>query len=95
MTSQELAKAMAAVVKDYVKAAVAPLSAQLEAQTKEIATLKAAPTLKYCGVWKGGTFQPGDAITYQGALWVCKAETSGCPGVDFVGWQLAVKKGSA
>jgi hypothetical protein len=52
--------------------------------------------LKFRGVWEAGTaYDVGDCATCHGSLWVCKAETSGKPGEDFVAWTLAVKKGSA
>jgi hypothetical protein len=83
---------------DYTKALGEILKeqkAQLDAQGAEIAALKAKPHVKFCGVWKaGGTYEPGDAATHQGGLWICKVATPGEPSKDFVGWQLAVKRGS-
>ena len=63
---------------------------------KQIAALAAKPHLKFCGVYQcGRSYQPGDAVTRSDSLWVCNAATTGEPGQDFVGWQLAVKRGSA
>jgi hypothetical protein len=54
------------------------------------------PHVKFVGTWKTGTpYEPGDAAVHHGGLWICKVPTSGEPSKDFVGWQLAVKKGSA
>lgn len=72
-----------------IKVITAPLVARIEA-------LEAKPHVKFCGVWKAGTaYAPGDAVTQKGGLWICKAETSGAPGVDYVAWVLAVKSGHA
>jgi hypothetical protein len=63
----------------------------LEAHLKELA---AKPHVKYTGVYQTGkTYGPGDAATHAGSLWICKTDDAGEPGKDFVGWQLAVKRG--
>jgi hypothetical protein len=68
---------------------------QIDALGARLASLEAKPHVKFCGVWKaGGTYEPGDAATHQGGLWICKVATPGEPSKDFVGWQLAVKRGS-
>ena len=36
----------------------------------------------------------GEAVVRDGSLWICKVQTPGEPSKDFVGWQLAVRKGS-
>jgi hypothetical protein len=60
-----------------------------------IAALERKPHLKFTGVYQPGRlYQPGDAATYQGGLWICKAATTGQPNQDFAGWQLAVKSRS-
>ena len=67
--------------------------AQLEAR---LAQLETKPFVKFCGTFEGGkSYQPGDAVVHQSALWICKAATSGTPSKDFVGWQLALKRGDA
>lgn len=45
------------------------------------------------GVYKAGReYQPGDAVTFGGSLWIAQAKTSEKPdGGD--GWRLAVKRG--
>ncbi|HXG54021.1 MAG TPA: hypothetical protein VNJ03_01460 [Vicinamibacterales bacterium] len=65
---------------------------KLERRIKE---LEGKPHVKFTGVWKAGAYQPGDAATHHGGLWICRAATSGEPSQDFVGWQLAVKRGDA
>ena len=72
---------------------VAGRFAALEAR---IAQLETKPFVKFCGTFQGGTaYHPGDAVVHQSALWICKAATSGTPSKDFVGWQLALKRGDA
>jgi integrin beta 3 len=46
----------------------------------------------YRGVWKAGTYQRGDVVTYAGAQWTAKADTSSTPPSD--DWQLSVKRGA-
>jgi hypothetical protein len=33
-------------------------------------------------------YEPGDAATHHGSLWICRASGATEPGVDFAGWQL-------
>ena len=77
------------------KALDGPLCAgRLAALEQRIAELEAKPHVKFCGVFKQGTeYTPGDAVVHRG-LWICKSETTGEPGKDFVAWQLAVKSRS-
>jgi len=52
-----------------------------------------APGLRYCGVFVGGkSYGVGDAVTSDGSLWICRADTAAKPGADGA-WQLAVKRG--
>ena len=90
-------KLAAMVVDTIVKAVDGPrvggLLAQLEAR---IAKLETKPFVKFCGTFEGGkSYDPGDAVVHASALWICRASTSGTPSKDFVGWQLALKKGDA
>jgi hypothetical protein len=56
----------------------------------------AKPSVKFCGTFEGGkSYTPGDAVVHSSALWICKVATQGTPSRDFVGWQLALKKGDA
>lgn len=46
------------------------------------------------GVFRAGeTFQPGDAVTYGGHLWIAKATTMETPGDAVTSWRLAVRRG--
>lgn len=51
------------------------------------------PTVVYRDIWKAGTsYAVGDAVTWDGSLWICRAPGDGKPG-DGAGWRLAVKRG--
>jgi hypothetical protein len=66
--------------------------AALEAR---VALLEQKPHVKFCGVFESGkSYQPGDACTHSGGLWICRAATTGQPNQDFHGWTLAVKSRS-
>ena len=85
------------IVTTIVKAMDGPRVAgrltQLEAR---IAQLETKPFVKFCGTFQGGkSYDPGDAVVHASALWICRAATSGTPSKDFVGWQLALKRGDA
>jgi hypothetical protein len=72
------------------------LKKRFETLEARVTTLEAKPHVKFCGVWKAGTtYEPGDAATHQGGLWICKVATPGEPSKDFHGWTLAVKRGQA
>ncbi len=66
---------------------------------QEVAALKAQaskPAVKFAGTYQGGeAYEPGDLVRHQSCLWICKAATLGTPSQDFVGWELALKKGEA
>ena len=53
------------------------------------------PGLKYRGVHDvTELYQPGDVVTHQGSMWVCReAVNGGPPGDGAPAWQLAVKHG--
>jgi hypothetical protein len=85
----EMAEVVVTTIKKALDFRIGPLEQRVQA-------LEAKPHVKFCGVWKAnGTYGPGDAATHHGGLWICKVATAGEPSKDFVGWQLAVKKGSA
>lgn len=104
---EALVEGMAPVVKQYVAQRVDGLVLELttlreavlprvDAVEKSLAAITARPHVKFCGIWATGSeYQPGDAVTHQGGLWICKAATPGKPHEDFAGWQLAVKRGGA
>jgi integrin beta 3 len=45
------------------------------------------------GVWKEGTYEHGDAVTWGGSLWIAQRSTDAKPDAADSGWRLAVKKG--
>lgn len=60
---------------------------------EHIATLK-WPTVIDRGVYKAGeTYDPGDAVSWGGSLWVAQKETDAKPDTADSGWRLAVKRG--
>lgn len=65
-------------------------------QVKSLGTFT-IPALIYRGVWQAGrTYQPGEAATWGGSLWIAKEETSAKPDEHSASraWQLAVKRGA-
>jgi hypothetical protein len=69
--------------------------ARMGAIEARLAALEEKPSVRYCGVWEAGKdYMNGDAVTKGGSLWICKLNhVSSEPGVDYVSWQLAVKRG--
>lgn len=53
------------------------------------------PVMVYRGIYKFGTsYEPGDAVTWAGAVWHCDEPTPDKPGeAGSKGWTLCVKKG--
>lgn len=47
----------------------------------------------YRGVWKEGTFERGDVVTWDGSSWHCQQTTSDKPGTN--AWKMMVKQGRA
>jgi integrin beta 3 len=54
----------------------------------------AIPALIYRGVWRQATYEPGDVLTWAGAMWHCNETTSEKPGEGSKAWTLCVKKGA-
>lgn len=50
------------------------------------------PTIIDRGVWKEGTYERGDAVSWGGSLWIAQEETSDKPETTKA-WRLAVKRG--
>lgn len=50
------------------------------------------PTLIDRGVWREGGYRRGDAVTWDGSLWIAQIDTSAKPGLS-PDWRLAVKRG--
>ena len=59
---------------------------------KRLIALEKRADLKYLGVWQKGSYEPGNAVTHDGSLWICTAATRGKPGPSS-GWRLACKRG--
>lgn len=52
------------------------------------------PVVVDCGIYtEGKTYTPGDGVTWAGAYWIAKSETSAKPDDANSGFRLAVKKG--
>jgi hypothetical protein len=98
MTQSELellVTSLAAPIRAYVAKHVEPLERRNTELELRIKHLEARPALKFQGVFEPGkSYAPGDACTFHGGLWICRAETIGQPGQDYQGWQLAVKSRS-
>ncbi len=62
--------------------------------TDKVIELEQRGTLSYRGVWSAGEpYQPGEAVTYNGSLWIAKVATVGVQPGDGVTFQLAAKRG--
>ncbi len=62
---------------------------QNEVQKQVLAPLAEA----YKGVWKPGSYNRGDAVTWNGSLFIANADTDKKPEDGDGGWKLAVKRG--
>jgi hypothetical protein len=52
------------------------------------------PALIYREVWRDGTaYTTGDAVTWDGSLWIASGDTTDKPGAGATAWRLAAKKG--
>jgi len=88
--------AFADAIVSTIKRSLEQPQARITALEQRLARLESKPHVKFCGVWTAGAqYAAGDAATHHGGLWIAKADTGGEPGKDFVGWQLAVKRGDA
>jgi hypothetical protein len=59
-------------------------------RTKEFSF--ALPVVLDRGVWRGGGYKSGDAVTWAGSLWIAQKDTDTKPDSG-EGWRLAVKRG--
>lgn len=50
-------------------------------------------SLLYRGVWIAKQYEPGDLVTWAGAMWHCNTTTHSKPGDESRDWTLCVKKG--
>ena len=95
MNATEIQELASATV-DVLKKALAVRDGRITALEQRLAQLEAKPFVKFCGTWqRDTTYTAGDAATHHGTLWICRRSTTGEPSKDFVGWQLALKKGAA
>jgi hypothetical protein len=89
-------EAIADVIVQTLKDVIAPRDACLVALEARLAALEQKPFVTFLGTFERGTaYDAGAAVVHKSALWICKTATSGEPGQDFIGWQLAVKRGDA
>ena len=100
MTAEELvmiAKSLAPVVRDHIKAATDPLRARLDDLERELAQAKSAgPSVVYAGVHQSGRrYASGELVSKAGGLWLALQETSDTPGGHPADWRLVVKSGGA
>jgi hypothetical protein len=60
---------------------------------KAVEKVLRVPAMIYRSIYKDGeTYEPGDAVTFGGSIWIAEKEVAGKPGEDS-GWRLAVKRG--
>lgn len=80
---------------DAIVDALRPLHERVKTLETRLAAVERKPHVKFCGVHAvAHAYDPGDAVTHSGGLWICKEPTTGTPGDGFAGWQLAVKRGT-
>jgi hypothetical protein len=71
------------------------VAAEATGEPRAELAIEQKPSVKFRGVYEQGkAYEPGDACTHRGALWICRAATMGQPNQDYAGWQLAVKSRS-
>ena len=58
-------------------------------QSKEFSFV--IPAVIYRGIYKSGTYQAGDSVTYAGSTFIAKRETQAKPETE--DWQLSSKRG--
>ena len=51
------------------------------------------PVVIDAGIWRTGSYEKGDAVTWAGSYWIATRDTAVPPGTADSGWRLAVKKG--
>lgn len=51
------------------------------------------PAMVYKGIWREGTHEKGDCVTWGGSLWHCNGPTEDKPGTSEA-WTLSVKRGA-
>jgi hypothetical protein len=86
--------ATAVMLGEAVADVMAPIVRELRDEIKALETRVVeaeARSMKFCGVWEEAlSYGPGNAVTFDGGVWVCTRMTNERPGTGD-GWQLAVK----
>ena len=91
MTPKDV-EGLASAVVDTMKEALDRRDDRLAALARRVDMLESRPTMKFAGPWeRGRSFDVGDVVQHQSALWICQAPTPGPPAEDFVGWKLLQK----
>jgi hypothetical protein len=70
---------------------------RLRTLESRLTALEAKPHVRYCGIWERERgYATGDAVTYQGSLWICSQQHFSEPVASFphAYWRLAVKRGA-
>jgi hypothetical protein len=89
------AETITTTIKHPLENRTAPLEQRIRTLETRVRELEQRPAITFRGVFEAGkSYQPGDACTHGGGLWICRATTTGPPNQDFVAWQLAVKSRS-
>lgn len=67
---------------------------ELSGIKKRLASLEAAPVVKYAGIFdRTRSYAPGSMVTYKGSTWHANVEAKGVEPGDGASWTLAVKRG--
>lgn len=86
----ELAKQLGLMV----RAELDKRDAEIADLRERLLALEGRKTMTDAGVWRStSSYAQGDAVTYDGSLWVAQVDEPGPPGKDLAGWRLAVRKG--
>jgi hypothetical protein len=82
----------AKVVKGAISKSTLPLLEEMFLIKKRLDALEAKPVIRDCGVWISGAYEPGNAVSKGGSLWIAQRQTTDAPGASDA-WRLAVKRG--
>lgn len=93
--NDKYAEAMAAVIADVLKKALAVRDERIAAHEQRLCALERKPSLKDAGIWRHGShYIPGDVVQFRGSPWICEKDhiASGSPDhASFRLWQKSVK----
>jgi len=80
------------LAEDVSKGVDAALAEKLVPLETRLAQLEGRHELRYLGVYQSGTMYPENScVTFDGSIWVARAETNARPGGNAL-WTLAVKR---